>query len=316
MSPRATGSEGRPGMPSDEVRAELDSWSPAAARPGFRAELRARFLADQGALVGESSTSPELGEEGLAARLAAYEPPAARPEFRARLRRDFLGAGRASRRAPTESGAGRLLSLRSVATLLAAAAALLLFLWAPWRSGATVGGSSVILNGEPVSYEERERLESSIERGDCSLSVGDEDLRVLTLDDGVFLEFPPGTDLRVLPRAPGERGLLELEVKTGGVRVSTREDFEGRILVHTPDAVISLAGPAIGIDVFPEGTCLCILDGAAEMSGKGQSPNSRRVSVGEMAFVERGESDFAVQGDLHHQRELEAFAETSDRYLF
>jgi ferric-dicitrate binding protein FerR (iron transport regulator) len=290
-------------LPSDELRSQLDAWQPPAARPEFRAELRERFL---GSAVSESDVG--LTDAELTSRLADHEPPPARSEFRARLRERFLGAGGSSRRHTTIA---RRPSLRVLAPVLAAAASLVLLLWAPWR-----GDPSFVLNGQLVSYAESEVLGSSIEHGECELSVGDEDLRVLTLDDGVFLEFPAGTDLRVLPRAQGESGLLELEVQTGGVRVSTREDFEGRILVHTPDAVISLSGPSVGIDVMPQGTCLCILEGVAEMSGKGQGARSRRVVGGEMAFFERGEADFRVRDELYHVRELETFARTSERYLF
>lgn len=282
--------------PGADLGRELDAWGAVPARQEFREELRARFVGAAGGGI----DGAELEE-----RLRAYEVEPARPEFREGLRARFLSGAR--------SAARRRLGPRLVVPTLAAAAALLLLLLGPWS---TAGEVHYVLDGDVVAYAERERLSSSIEVGDCVLEVGEEDLSVLILDEGVFLEFPPSTDLRVLPRAAGDGGLLELEVRTGGVRVSTAEDFGGRIRVHTPDAVIDLSGHAVGIDVFPRGTCLCILEGEAEMSGLEGGRAAHGLGQGESAFVHRGERGFELLDGVHHRDELEDFSADSRRRLY
>jgi hypothetical protein len=302
----------------EPLRAALEAWTPPTARPEFRSTLREHFLA----AAPRAQAAFELGEQEVEACLAGAAPPSARPEFRGRLREDFLRSGSELRRAARRR---RVPSLSRGALLLAAAAALVLLFLAPWSDGRRPwraiefgAGTQLVVDGTRASYGNSDLLSASFERGDCSLSVGDQELRVLALEEGVLLEFPPGTDLRVLPRVGGERGLLELELLTGGVRVSTSPGFQGRIQVRTPDALISLSGPAAGIDVLPRGTCLCILDGLADLAERSGESRPHRLDRGQSAFVERGSREVAVRAELHHAhaRELELFAGLSERYLF
>ncbi len=150
------------------------------------------------------------------------------------------------------------------------------------------------------------------------MTTGKENLALIHLAEGVMLEFPAETELRFPPRPEGESGLFEVEVIKGGLHVATTVDFQGRVLVYTPDATISLSGHSVGVDVYPEGTCLCILDGTAGLKRRGdESAETLTIDSMSTAFVGRdGTITQPPKGNVHHLAEMEQFAELGDKYLY
>ena len=316
---------------SDELRSALDGWHPPAARAEFRASLRERVRAVSPAADGRATQSTFSAEEQLEVerRLASNASPTARPEFRARLRDEFLRAGEESadvqEKAPLRSVARRREPLTSLPLFvgLAAAAALVLLFFAPWNSSSdkswhTVGdavGLDYLLNGRHVSYADSRAVVDSFEKGDCEFRVGEADLSVVHLGEGVMLEFPSGSEFRLPARSKGESGLLEIDLLKGGLRVSTPAGYPGRILVRTPDTTISLAGESIGIDVVAKGTCLCIVNGEAELVPLSGKRELMRAGKNSTAFVERNGAEKSMPG-VHHAKELEGFSARRDKYLY
>lgn len=299
-----------------DLRDALDGWDVPAARDGFRADLRARFLA------GDAEYSDaEYSEQQVVAELDGWDVPAAREDFRRDLRGQFM-AGAAT---PSEPKAGKLFSFSRVAITLAAAAAVVLLYvnftrpaTESWRIVDFVQGASFELDGEVISEGAQAHFNKAYAGGGCFVSLGEEHLALVHLTEGVMLEFPAETELRLMPIPKGESGLIEIELLQGGLRVSTTEEFMGRVLVHTPEATIALTGDSIGVDVVPEGTCLCIVGGSAEMQRRGgDGADAFHVEGMSTAFMtSEGEIRQAPPGSVHHAEELEAFAELRDAHMY
>ncbi len=327
-----------------ELRQALDAWQPSAARAEFRSQLRAQFLA-AGQGEPDSPVLTELQQSQLEKELSGSEELTARSEFRERLRGEFLEAGAdlalkeepepqrtsgsrgARARHEGESatphvarGPGLRMSL--LLGGVAAAAAVLVFLVIPWstppsgwRAVDFPSQTEFVIDGQAVSYADSGSLTGAFRKGDCRLSVGDVDLSVVHLGEGVMLEFPAGTRFRIPTRPEAESELLEIELLEGGLRVSTLEEFDGQLLVRTPDTSITLAGSLLGVDVDPRGTCLCIVEGTAEMSLAGGEDEFRRLGANSTTFVERSGVARSEVG-AHHAEDLSKFADRRDRYLF
>lgn len=334
-----------PLVPGD-VREALDGLRVAPARAEFRAALRDRFL-EAGAAV-----NAELAD--LEAELSERDLPGASPAFRDDLRERFLAAGaeaRAAEAAPAaaarpatraprrtrrdrreEAPAGRLLTFPRAIGALAAAAALVIavFVFDPsdsrvvveptpssrWQPVEVAASSGYVVDGVRFAASDGAALDEALTKGDCRLETGDADLSVLWLEEGVMLEFARSSEVRVLPTPEGEHGLIEIEVLAGGVRVATKESFMGRILVHTPDITVALAGHSLGVDVFSSGTCLCVLEGTAELTlTTDAGEESREVLSNSTTFVQRGEVLKSADG-VHHVDEMESFLQLGERHLF
>lgn len=297
-------------MPPDDLREALDAWSSPAARPELRAELRERFLSAAGGETAEASLA------AVEAELATLPEPVARRDFERRLRREFLAAAAP----PLRRWTPRVLQIAA----LAAAAVLLLALiprilgpWSltpsSWNAVAFDAASDLVVAGRPVAHLDDATLVDSFEQGDCQLSVDGGLLCVVHPERGVMLEFPAGSEISLPARSSEEPGLIEVELASGGLRVSTTETFRGRILVHTPDGSFELEGELLGVDVAASGTCLCVEEGAARFASvDGAEP--QRVGRASTFFVERGVGARFLDG-VHHASELSDFASRRDLYL-
>jgi len=171
-----------------------------------------------------------------------------------------------------------------------------------------------VLDSRGVSFSDRDSLARSFETGDCRFSVKEEPLSVVHLGEGVMLEFPGGTDFKLPPRAETKSDLIEIELLSGGLMLSTTDHFRGRILVHTPDMTIALAGQLLGVDVYPHGTCLCIIDGEAELTSS-TNAEPRHLSSNSTTFVKRDGGESIKEG-AHHLDVLSKFSTRRDKYLF
>jgi len=296
-----------------ELEAELVEGELPAAAPAFREDLRARFL-EAGAELRESKAP------------AAATAPAVQPRPAAR-------AQRRTRRAPqAEPARGRLLTLPRALVAVAAAAALLIALFVLDPGGASVvvdplpasrwqpveyaEGSGYVVDGVRFAANDGGGLDEALTEGDCRLETESADLSVIWLEEGVMLEFAKSSEIRVLPRPEGEHGLIEIEVLAGGVRVATTEQYPGRVLVHTPDMTIALSGHSLGVDVYSSGTCLCVLEGTAQMTLKSaDGEESLELLSDSTTFVQRG-AVLKSDSGVHHAEEMESFRELGRRYLY
>lgn len=329
-----------------ELREALDGLGASPANPEFRARLREQFLA-----AGQESGS--ANEVQVLEGLSGWEQPVARPAFRQDLRERFLAAGadqsakvvapaprrvarrRARPKAPVRPATGRLLSFRQAAVGLSAAAALLIaiFIFVPerdpvvtvtpvslgWQAVDVVDGASYSLDGADVARLDATQLERVFSRGDCSLSTGPANLILLHMGDGILLEITPGSEVEFPTRAGADPGLLEIEVRSGGLHVATTEAFQGRVVVTTPDTTIELSGTALGVDVLASGTCLCILGGEATLIPRGARDQEPLLAVFKSTtFIDRADG-LVVKQDrdaVYHKEEMAAFAALGDKHLF
>jgi hypothetical protein len=336
-------SEGSSGVPRDLERA-LGDWSVSAARPEFRERQRRAFLA-------AGKAGPGVSEAETVERLEAWGSSPARGEFREQLRARFLEAAADYTPATSSAATGPapvpeaqsegdlpsrpiLRFPQVIGSLVAVAAALLLYFnLTPepiridsvdravqgWQPVNLVDGASFLLDGSEELINDDARLRDAFAYGDCSLSVGRDNLAMIHYGEGVLLEFPPSTTLRFLPRSEGEVGLIEIEVLTGGLRVATTDAFAGRILVYTPHTVVALSGHSLGIDVLPKGTCLCVQGGSAQVKAKKGDADSNAYSLGSHSttfFTSGGQVREFPVGEVHHADEMDEFSALGEKYLY
>lgn len=333
---RELGHESRDGSeegPVDPLSA-LDRL-PSSPRPAFRASLREAFVS--GRLEDRSEAAPEPGPE-LRAALDAWVLPPARETFRRGLAARFVAGDAAE--APTHlrpvpaNGAPRRArheaptsSRRRPAWLLAglAAAAAVVALVAlsgrdepgpSWRVLEVARPARVELDGRAVSDARLAELPSALRRGGCSMTVDDGLLR-MSSDEQVALEVGEHTSLRVVPREDYRgRESLVLDLRAGTVRLRTGVAFEGLVVVTTPDGRVELDEGILGIDVYDEGTCLCLVLGRGRMlpSSGGEAVE---LKDGFTRFFTRGGGD---SGDVdlvdEHREPLEQLAGIASRELF
>lgn len=237
------------GGPATSLEGALESFRPAPARSGFRAELRERFL------EAESAEGPARSPRPRPAR-----------GFPRRTRRPIgllLGGG-----------------------LGAAAAALFLFFLLPTeREGpapepAPETASDFVvdafrfepegltLDGRPVPADlAAEDLAARLE-GARSVTTGAGELRFRFRDQFV-VELGERTRLE-LDGLRGDAGpwALANDGSPGEYRVATVEGFDGTrrsLEFHTPARSLRLVGTVFGVDVFdPETVCICCCEGEVE----------------------------------------------------
>ena len=280
--------------PRADLRAALDAFEVPGPRAEFRSDLMQRFTSGQMAALDEPT--PEL-----AAALDAWEVPAARSAFREELRSRFL--------AGEEQPQAQVHSLRRY-FIAAAAAALFVLGWiSPWGPGYVAGWRAVSLDqavtpvvnidGREVRADQAATFDKAF-NGGCRVATDQQALRVYCDTAGVVVEIAPQTEIEVLR----EGGWMVLEIESGTLRLSTAEGFDEDLRVRTPDAEIQLKGRSLGVDVYDEGTCLCILEGQATLipnDGSGE----RRVIDNSTAFVYRDrEESVVMQGGVHHDEPL------------
>jgi ferric-dicitrate binding protein FerR (iron transport regulator) len=254
--------------------------------------------------------------------LAAVPTPVARSEFRSSLRERFL-AGSASapavdvlpeERSPTrQAGTGR--SWKPWVALAAAAGILaLLYLSKPApRHWQVLPGSSatvVRVNGEALPAAETGQIATALNDA-RSVSAEGGSLR-LSFRDQYAIELPEGA--RVEFASFGNTGSVDaysLGSTGSALRIVTGPGFHGHEL-HVRSGVTSLlvTGTAFAVDNFPEGVCVCGLEGRIAIQRKGAA--DLPLEAGKQCWFPKDESAL-VWGEAHPPhiapvRELEAAA--------
>jgi len=349
---------GQPGTPEGESPRDpelerLLARAPTPApRASFAAVLRNAFLTGAEPKVDESGSRPasELRKEAavtdrIEERIARIEAPAARSEFREGLRRRFVEGGapaalrpvRSASAGPRRSGVtratrraagrgGRPFPMRVVgATLAAAAAVALVFLWPRAVPGDAPGGEDVAVVTEPAwrvlghlgtasvggsgfAPDASVALAAAIASG-TPIETADAPLE-LAWGERFAIELQPRT--RLVPTAldPAE-SVLRLE--RGEVYLATLAEHDGRILVDTPASQVVVTGTTLGVFADPAaGSCVCVVEGEVEVNALGET---RRVgSRCTLRLVPGEEPDahgFPESGEAGHEHvgPLERFHE-------
>ena len=304
--------------PERDLRAALDSVQAVPARAEFKAQLAKSFLA--GCHVSAESVGSSSEGASADAVLDAWQVPMARPEFREALRAQFLAEE------PVSDNVAPIHSIRAYLAVAVAAAALVLFWFAPWKSAIHEGWHAigfdhakatpvVAIDGEDVPYTDFAALNSAFHRG-CQIETSTEALQVLRVEEGVLLEIAEATRLEVA-RIVGKGDAMDLHfvITTGAFRVATGLEFKGRILIQTPDAEIELAGRSLGIDVLDNGTCLCVLEGEAKMTATDGTGELHLLSNSTAFFPRAGSEGKMVEGMVHHGDPLMTLRAVGDTYL-
>jgi hypothetical protein len=274
--------------PDPELATALESWRPPPAQPAFREELRARFLAGEGA-----------------------QSPAAES-----------AAGRAAPRAIPPAGGGAGLRWFPWAAAAGLAAALLLYFLGPGsgpgsgpggRQGAgpraphglawTVlegsRGDGLSVDGASFSTAEPARLVAALAPG-AVLETGAATRLQLKLDRRLVLELGPHSRLTLASLPPqATPGALLLDAERGGLRIVTGPGFEGSSLtVGSPDALVRVVGTEFAVDVDAQGTCVCCTGGTVEVTPLSGGALPAVLGANEMSFAFRAPSHEPMGGKV------------------
>jgi hypothetical protein len=139
----------------------------------------------------------------------------------------------------------------------------------PWTALPSAGTGNVIVNGVSVPVRDYHKLTSRLMPGARVRLESDQDLDILS--SGVLaLQLTPGTEA-VLPAAPGRwfgrSGVARVD--RGSLRVTTGLRFDGaHLAITTPDATIRLTGTTVAVIADLTGTCVCVLDGTADVRAR------------------------------------------------
>ena len=259
------------------------------ARESFALEQRKRFLAGfQGTgepLLSRSRTPEALRKQGVFRHLeslgrcydAAHEP---REGFRNALRERFVSGiwdadaastardrfplPAAGDRSPGLAPRGRLLRWLPAAAVLAAAAAAVFFfvlrpVGTPWRVVSVDDTARVSAAGHRLDLSEKDVLAGLTDAEDGFL-VADGNLR-LSYGDSFRMQVQPGTRV-ALDRSGGSA----LKLFRGEVFLQTFAGYPGEgLTVETPETMVSVHGTTLGVRADDEGTCVCVLEGLADV---------------------------------------------------
>ena len=149
------------------------------------------------------------------------------------------------------------------------------------------------------------------------------DLR-LRLGDAVLVEATPTTAFAFNdasassgdPAATSAKDrLLALTVDSGVLRVCTGPDFPGSTMgLTTPDIELGVTGTAFALDIYPQGTCVCCIEGTVDVKPL-DLEQRHDVSADGMLFAHRDRAKPCFLGDVRHEHTsplhtLEEFAKT------
>jgi hypothetical protein len=246
---------------------------PAQARAGFRAELRQRFLD-----VSQLAPGPHAAVDAAGPARAVQD----------RAAQDRANQGRATQGRELGREAGHAAPRRRIALLvapLAAAAALVLFLLLDrprprvWEVLDGTSAGVCLVDGRRFDTREREPLCEALASA-SEIDSLDATLR-LAVRDEALVELAPRT--RVSAARFSAAGAWTLRADEGSLRIATLPGFRGRgLTVHTPDLDVRLSGTALAVDVEPQGTCVCCLEGTLDCRPDGCEPGP--VASGAMCF--------------------------------
>jgi ferric-dicitrate binding protein FerR (iron transport regulator) len=203
--------------------------------------------------------------------LRALEPD---PDFPAPLRAEFT-AGRFGER-PLRLRWWERESTRwaaaSVAATVALVAALLLNQGPAWRVASSHGEGIAVVDGRPVPIGHTTDFNRWLRPGATVQIPDGSDLEIHS--PGLLaIQLSPGTRFSI-PDVPGRwfRRNVRAEVSGGEARITTASNFHGaRLEIRTPEAQIEVIGTTLAVICEPEGTCVCVLEGAVRVGGQGQA---------------------------------------------
>lgn len=231
-------------------------------------------------------------EHDLERALRLVARPAARPEFRAELRARFLAGDEAREGAPAAFRAEGRDTVRRrfpfvpLFVLAAAAAVVALFFSIgdavqPWRVIDARGTGMVVVDGIEIDPGDEARFERALASA-RSIDTRDRELRLVRGTE-IVLDLAAGTRLAQI-RFPAA-GPYSLFTDAGSLRVATGEAFAGKKLrVQTRDLDLDVVGTVFAVDVEPEGSCVCCLEGRVAVQPKAESA-ARAVEPGDMCFA-------------------------------
>lgn len=234
----------------------LGSLPPPQARPGFRSDLRSRFV-------------------------HADAEPAALPDATAPRRRAAEPRSPLARRLPLWLG-------------LAAASVAAFFLIrgeaAPppgWEVLDQSYGELVYVNGSQHSPEWETDLQTALREGGRVRTTATSGLH-LRFGDDLALFIGPESRV-VLPRSPsgGDAPRFDLLTESGHLSVATGPDFAGSTLqVFTPDTEVEVVGTSFAVDVDDKGTCVCCRSGTVRVRPLASAADEDQpVEAGNVGFV-------------------------------
>lgn len=214
----------------------------------------------------EPQAADDRVDPELARRLAGEPAPVADPAFRERMRRRFLeGVATAPERTPRPAGtrAWRGYALAAAVVLALSGA----WLWTrPRPAELTLLSADVTVR--VGTHERAVTTGATLAWSAASRLATDQQAATFALDRRVVFELAPDTEVELLELAePGAARTIELRLRSGSLRVATREGFApSGMLVHAPDCDVRIVGTEFGIDVFPgEATCVCCTEGVVEV---------------------------------------------------
>lgn len=298
MSTRPNAPDGEPLEPW--LHDALDSVDAPSARPAFRDELRARFLAGAAASSeGLDELEPlEVATDG--AERARGEAGASVGTPRPALQRTRSTPSRSSRRERVVEPKPRRRSLGpwiAVVALAAAAAVAFVLLTPDAKPRVQLVDSqvaSLALDGAPLA--DADQLAKRLAAG-ATLRTEAETVR-LRLDDVVLIELAAGTELSFATWSEASDGETVFDLRSGGLRVLTGPGFAPRRLtVRAPDAEVAIVGTEFGVDVVQgAGTCVCCTHGVIAVKPSGRDA-ADRVLEGGMSFC-FASGDAPMLGDV------------------
>lgn len=243
----------------------LDELPMSPAPDDFREKLRSQFVS--GSFTAVEDELPELPADSVPVRPAA-------PGQRVRSPRPTRTPRRAAPPAPRRP---RGLKVAATLTLAAAAAALVLIVKPPITTADEVQWHRIDVTAEGKFLARIHEWQE--------VTTGENERMRLAYDSNSFVEIAPSTQVKrverdgELPCLSASRGALYLSAPDGTDPVSFQ--------IETPDAVLEIRARAIGIDIYPEGTCVCVLDGEVELTPRLGDPVSRTIHTGGSCFLQR-----------------------------
>ncbi len=225
---------------------------------------------------------PNEPEDRDAAQRAARrvrDLPAETPDaaFRARLRAGFVGGtvarGEFARgsdvgksEAPSPARRWRLDGLAIAATILVAAAAMLLNRGPAWRVIGCDGVGEIAVGDTTIRVERAQRLAIRVRPGTVLRTTGNAQLDLLC-DGQAVMQLAPGSEIASpTPINHWYARSSRCEIRRGELRVVTGGGFHGaRLAIDAPRARVDVVGTTLAVIASPDSTCLCVLEGVARI---------------------------------------------------
>lgn len=227
-------------------------------------------------------------DERLARGLRERGSDHAREAFREGLKKDFVqGTIEEPDRHGSVAPGRRRVAIRWAAALVPLAAALLVYLGlGPALRVVSVEGEGTLRIGTTqVELSDRAGLQRALE-AESLIEVPEGSRLGLLFEDILLFEATSGTRM-TLPPTPHRwwQRDLAFEIQSGEVLIETGPEFAGRELrVRTPEGLIVVTGTLLSIERSAGGTCVCVIEGVAQVGRDAKSlhpvpPGQRRVML-------------------------------------